>query len=249
MILEQWIGSFNSIGVGDGTTVAVSADCTLGACNTFTNPWPRKIIPEDSFTKVRHEFAAVLSGTEKEVSDDIFLDASLEFWNPAAPDDIVEETVESDFNLPIRCDYQAAGLDAPHYGCVYKKFISVHEVPMRILPAYAGHIADAQATGLPGAPSEGSNVLKRLRDQAKIDRNRTKACAAAPSPRPDGLECDEYPFASTYQGASTANPPIGWSWRLISAAENGAGGEHLKRFYRAFRIHDKDPFWVKVIAG
>lgn len=60
-------------------------------------------------------------------------------------------------------------------------------------PQLAQHIQAAQDSGLP-------NVLTRVTDPNISDANRATACPSS-YPRPDGFSCDEYPFASTYQGA------------------------------------------------
>ncbi|WP_221354336.1 NucA/NucB deoxyribonuclease domain-containing protein [Streptomyces beigongshangae] len=45
--------------------------------------------------------------------------------------------------------------------------------------------------------------LTRLTDKAKIRQNRNTACPSSLE-RPAGKQCDEYPFASTWQGADHA---------------------------------------------
>ncbi|WP_455712281.1 NucA/NucB deoxyribonuclease domain-containing protein [Streptomyces luteogriseus] len=58
---------------------------------------------------------------------------------------------------------------------------------------------DAQATGLPGKYGT-THYLTRLTDRRKIKENRDKACPTS-LVRPPDKSCDEYPFASTRQGA------------------------------------------------
>ncbi|MEV6983688.1 DUF4082 domain-containing protein [Sphaerisporangium sp. NPDC051017] len=59
-----------------------------------------------------------------------------------------------------------------------------------------------------------------------------------------GLECDEYPFASTYQGAATANGA--YSVRAVNGRQNNAQGDALKRFYADYRVGAENPFWVLI---
>ncbi|WP_436843132.1 NucA/NucB deoxyribonuclease domain-containing protein [Streptomyces collinus] len=62
---------------------------------------------------------------------------------------------------------------------------------------------------------------------------------------PPGKQCDEYPVASTWQGASTGSG--NFSWRMIDATQNEEGGKALGRFYLYNRVLDKDKFlvWIK----
>ncbi|MFJ3310888.1 NucA/NucB deoxyribonuclease domain-containing protein [Streptomyces sp. NPDC086549] len=78
----------------------------------------------------------------------------------------------------------------------------------------------------------------------KIKKNRNKACPSSRH-RPAGKQCDEYPFASTWQGASTGGGHF--SWRMINATQNEEGGKALGRFYLYNRVLEKDRFlvWIK----
>jgi hypothetical protein len=108
------------------------------------------------------------------------------------------------------------------------------------------------------------------------EANRNVACPTGPSyPRPAGFTCDEYPFASTYQGAAAqpygrqfiiialnAGTPFscqvpwlsrrlagdsgGYSACMIPAAENSLGGSDLQAFYIDNRVIELDTFSVKV---
>jgi hypothetical protein len=57
------------------------------------------------------------------------------------------------------------------------------------------------------------------------------------------LNCDEYPFKTTYEGAAKGNGD--YSARLIDAADNQAAGTLLGVFYNANRILDMDPFYAE----
>ena len=75
-----------------------------------------------------------------------------------------------------------------------------------------------------------------------------------------GLDCDEYPFQSTYEGSyqSTGGNPFRWngSARPINSVQNQRGGNHLQLFYGQNRILDEnlgtgqagptDPFRIAV---
>lgn len=61
-------------------------------------------------------------------------------------------------------------------------------------------------------------------------------------------QCDEYPFASTYQGASTAKGNPWWySVQVLKASENMAAGTSLATFLRENRILSGDQYWVAVV--
>jgi hypothetical protein len=66
------------------------------------------------------------------------------------------------------------------------------------------------------------NALNREFDDTVRNANRTKACPDSwAKPRPAGYSCDEYPMASTVQGA--ANPSIpSWGRRNYIGCQMGA---------------------------
>ncbi|MEW1839524.1 NucA/NucB deoxyribonuclease domain-containing protein [Nonomuraea angiospora] len=62
---------------------------------------------------------------------------------------------------------------------------------------------------------------------------------------PSGLQktsCDEYPFASTHEGAAFAGYNI--SVAIVECKYNNAAGALLNGWYDRHRILEKDPFWV-----
>ncbi|MEU1673385.1 RICIN domain-containing protein [Streptomyces roseifaciens] len=87
-------------------------------------------------------------------------------------------------------------------------------------------------------------------------RKSTAACRKWISKRYSKLngvdhDCDEYPFASTYNGSWMANPDpqagSHFSVRAIPSKDNERGGIELNGFYAAQRVIDMDDFYVKVI--
>ncbi|MGZ3144794.1 NucA/NucB deoxyribonuclease domain-containing protein [Lentzea chajnantorensis] len=107
----------------------------------------------------------------------------------------------------------------------------------------ATHIADTQRAGLPGSPASGS-PLTRQTDRILMDKNRSTSCPSS-LPRPDGKQCDEYPFASTNQGAFLGGGL--YSARMIKEEDNEKGGRELSAFYRDQRIINFDPFYVQIV--
>ncbi|MEU1525353.1 hypothetical protein ABZ413_24460 [Nocardia rhamnosiphila] len=168
----------------------------------------------------------------------------------------------------VRCD-QIAGFRSTA-GWVVPGAEPILDMSTRNVPAHAGHIANAQASGLPGAPN--GTPLQRTTNPATTQNNRNLSCNRVPGPRPAGQQCDEYPFASTYQGGGANGPARtyqgtcqagmpGWvtplpvpvgpynsagiSMCMMASQQNGRGGGILTWFYTKNRVHDGDPFYVK----
>ncbi|MET7327074.1 NucA/NucB deoxyribonuclease domain-containing protein [Nonomuraea sp. NPDC005650] len=64
-------------------------------------------------------------------------------------------------------------------------------------------------------------------------------------PKYQELQCDEYPFASTKQGAN--NEFYDYSLRALGRQHNGLQGSALNSFYTKYRVvNPGDPFWVMI---
>jgi hypothetical protein len=93
------------------------------------------------------------------------------------------------------------------------------------------------------------SVLRRTRDQAIIDANRAAArftCNNDPAfanVNKTGKSCDEYPFATTLEGAASGT---NYSVRWITASHNTRAGSLLASFYQTSRVLSGDFFWVAV---
>jgi hypothetical protein len=79
------------------------------------------------------------------------------------------------------------------------------------------------------------------------------ACALLPKDVYDtakGQECDEYPFASTLEGAACCDEgKFDWDYSIkgVLKADNGCGGNALKKYYRDDRIlYEQDGFFVHI---
>lgn len=161
----------------------------------------------------------------------------------------------------VRCDRSVVFQYTP--GCVI--FEEGHG--MRFwqyeFPEWAAHVAMAQYDGLPGAGR--AQPLHRLVDSTAQNYNRSIACPDE-WVRPEGKTCDEYPFASTYEGAGFSGPgglrtffwcevpepatpstgSFGWSSCMINADDNSDQGTEMARQFREGRILDGDEFWVEI---
>jgi hypothetical protein len=142
---------------------------------------------------------------------------------------------------PVRCDNALPGTSKP--GCVMPYIPEMVYSKIGEYPELAQHIDDAQTIeNLPGKHGT-TRYLTRLTDQTKIRENRNASCPSS-LPRPLLASCDEYPFASTWQGAATGGS---YSQRMIDAKQNSGGGRALSLFYLYNRIIEKDRFlvWIK----
>lgn len=183
--------------------------------------------------------------------------------SPLPPDPGVTVTVPG-----LRCDNLIGGRPV---GCVFPG------APPPVFPAatsnsypeFARHVRDALNSGLPGSPSSG-RPLHRLMNPTLQDANRRTAhCGSNPFNPPDPLifTCDEYPFASTYEGAAFQRnagfsartfpwcgipgvPQIsganGWSVCWIFRGDNSGAGGALGAFYSDNRLIDTEPFYVEI---
>ena len=94
--------------------------------------------------------------------------------------------------------------------------------------------------GVPGA----NNPLIRDTNQADIDANRKASCAGFVSNGP-GDSCDEYPFASTYQGAAFVGPGR-YSTAHVPSDQNKQAGSDRNGFFLTQRIINGDPFYALI---
>ncbi|SHF61049.1 NucA/NucB deoxyribonuclease domain-containing protein [Streptoalloteichus hindustanus] len=108
---------------------------------------------------------------------------------------------------------------------------------------------------LPGGSAE--NPLRRLyHDSARRTANRAEATSFCHRRWPGypelGQDCDEFPFASTYEGAARYKYD-GDRWRdhfsarPINAPDNQEAGSRLGAWYGNDRILDGDRFFVRVV--
>ncbi|WP_328443713.1 NucA/NucB deoxyribonuclease domain-containing protein [Streptomyces sp. NBC_00386] len=105
-----------------------------------------------------------------------------------------------------------------------------------------------------------ADPLHRTVSTRRIDDNRkaaVKQCKRywGPNYTSGGKECDEYPFASTYEGAAehSYDPEVrefNFSAKPIPGDDNQAGGSLLKSFYAKNRVIDglDDGFIVKIVT-
>lgn len=136
-------------------------------------------------------------------------------------------------------------------------------------PEQTWHVAEAIASGLPGSAGR---PLHRQADKSKRDINRQYSCPrkgkVADARRLTGRSCDEYPFASSNEGAAAhpalgrtvhdncnvkdlriATGPDGYSVCMIDAKQNSYSGSLLGKFYGEERVIDQDAFSLATSGG
>jgi len=148
-------------------------------------------------------------------------------------------------------------------GCVFPGKPGKVRFSRSRVPAFVSHVDRAQRSGLPGRLGT-TTFLSRLVDATLRDKNGAKACPSS-IPRPTGMQCDEYPFRSTYQGAyfttgrarsfygcrmpdPERTGPSGWSRCFISTWQNGDAGKTLAAFFSTERMLSHDRFQIGFLA-
>lgn len=165
----------------------------------------------------------------------------------------------------IRCDNM---LSANKPGCVFPEIrpVLTYFEPGRN-GELAGHIAAAQNSGVPGGLG-GQPLHKGTKELETENRDITcKDNPRVPSPRPQGRDCNEYPFASSREGGSFGGaertfgagcllPDVatgvtgpGYSICLINPSHNRSGGSDARWFYHWNRVILDDPFYVQALDG
>jgi hypothetical protein len=146
-------------------------------------------------------------------------------------------------------------LDDPAVKGAAKHIYEARRNPAATIPTAAGK-------HLPGAtPDDPLRRLARRAGQWQADRfaaterlTRNGYCRTSmPAQPPTGgpFDCDEYPFASTYEGASRAQYEGArytnhWSVRWINRDQNQEAGRRLGRWYVNDRILDHNYFFIPI---
>ncbi|MGW4464827.1 DNRLRE domain-containing protein [Micromonospora sp. NPDC004704] len=160
----------------------------------------------------------------------------------------------------IRCD-SSPNISVYNGGCVIRNGVSTFKLNKNDLKVQhsAEHIDTAQQTPnlteplppagqrkhIPGS-RESNDPLHRLTGGG-IKNNRDLAIAACNRIWGTNRDsCDEYPFASTKEGALTG--PLSYSVDEIPLKDNCASGSRLGWFYQKHRILPGDPFFVQIVG-
>jgi len=152
---------------------------------------------------------------------------------------------------PIRCDSQGGPegryKNYPTSGCAvpaYDPTWYVDDVVFPDMGLTVKHMALATGNlagynGLPGDPGRSSPLTYA---PAEIDANRAAACGGlTPPPGEADTTCDEYPLASTEQGAASGGP---YSICWVPQEDNTAQGKHNSEFLYDNRMLPGDKYYV-----
>jgi hypothetical protein len=135
-----------------------------------------------------------------------------------------------------RCDSNSVGQSWPT-GCVNPYYVPTYEISRSSYP----NIAPFDAQQIAAHPQW--SILTRTTNSARISANRTAACKGfVPNNSTD--TCDEFPYATTYEGG-VGPPPA--AQEHVPQGENSSQGGTLGTFYTFNRLLDGDAFHVVVI--
>jgi Deoxyribonuclease NucA/NucB len=160
----------------------------------------------------------------------------LAFYQRAYAGGSLSNSWSQPFTRAIRCDHwYPTNWTSP--GCVFPAYVP--SVDMSALSTIAKNIRLVQSRGIHiGQPGSG-RPLHRNTGPQEADNNRSISCPES-VPRPAGYQCDEYPFASSFEGGAAMSPPNRISaW--VPATENNTQGQKLRNFYRTNRLIQGSP--------
>ncbi|MFV0461046.1 MAG: NucA/NucB deoxyribonuclease domain-containing protein [Actinomycetales bacterium] len=144
-----------------------------------------------------------------------------------------------------RCDSQSFSLNPPP-GCVYPDYTPTFRQSLADPKTGPAVLVDwdgqRQIAGHPGSRALGGAPLHK--DRSKEASNRSISCPKSLI-RPPGMDCDEYPYASTREGAAAGT---GYVSRMIDSRANQSQGARLGIFYAQNRVIDGDAFWVEITS-
>ncbi|WP_328841915.1 NucA/NucB deoxyribonuclease domain-containing protein [Streptomyces europaeiscabiei] len=228
----------SSSGAAKGSSANGKATCE-GKCDVAESKFPSQLISASKEPVGQFFVDTTIKTSPKGQKGTGQASAKWRFTNPtwAGPTNYV--------SLPtpgVRCDNALPGTSKA--GCVMPYISEMVYAKNGEFPELAAHIESAQNTkNLPGKHGT-KRYLTRLTDKAMRKENRDTACPTSLE-RPPGKQCDEYPFASTWQGAKTGGGKF--SRRMIDGDQNEDGGRALGRFYLYSRIIERDKFlmWIK----
>lgn len=230
---DMYSGCFLAQGICGATSLGVP------------DPQPVSIAPGGrySFEWAEFDTGASSTGVGAENILDDYLGVNWDISNTAQP-----TFAQDTGSLAGRCDSQATATD----GCVDEAYTPIVVYDATINPLVgpvAQHIFTAQSTlsvawGVPSYIKSNGRVLDRDTNPADMTANNRAACASVVLL--PGQNCDEFPLASTFQGA--AFQPV-FSAVAVPASANSSQGGITSTFYSGNRVLDDDPFYVLAILA
>jgi hypothetical protein len=111
-----------------------------------------------------------------------------------------------------------------------------HTIDQPVIPLT---FLDAGTKTPDGRNWKGTNSTAKTRECARLVREQEIVTT--------GKQCDEYPFASSYEGAGRND--WNFSIRYVPTLQNKAHGNYLKAFQARYRLVDGDQFYVRIVNG
>jgi hypothetical protein len=233
--------------LADGFDAEVSSACDVnpGVCaaiaysNGAPDPQPAAVVPDSSYEFGWTEqdqgpaLAAIGNVTELYGYTGVNFAGSTPVGGP---------WTFSDGSFGGRCDSVVSAVD----GCIDDEYVPTVIFDSTANPAVAPvaqHIYDAQNGGLITAwgvdPSLRSNGSYLTRDMNSADNTANNRAACGSVTVPTGSNCDEFPMASTYEGAAFNSD---YSVAIVPSSANSSQGGILSNFYGTNRVIDNDLF-------
>jgi hypothetical protein len=247
VVLGYILGADGDLASGVTADLESSCDIFAGICSATStgipDPQPVTIAPGSTTSYEWAESDAGASSTTARTDNILDPDLGV-FWEDIST--LMPLEVSDVGALDGRCDTLVTTRD----GCVNEDFtptVTYSAVTHPLVQAVAQHIYNAQRTlttawGVPASAAANGAVLNRDTSPADIAANNRAACRGVRI-RP-GQQCDEFPLASTFQGA--AFQPV-FSAVAVPAASNRSQGGITSTFYTGNRVIDDDAFYVLAI--
>ncbi|MFL4909262.1 NucA/NucB deoxyribonuclease domain-containing protein [Streptomyces sp. MMS24-I2-30] len=207
-----------------------SADLKCGAC-TFNRQYPQPLPPNISKT-----FTMTVSSPH----DVTMVDKMQTYVALTAPNAANVDAQPVGPDLHVRCDNTPRISPQEKGGCVYPDVKPTYFISRShsVYGPVAKHITQAQSRLIQAWGLKGRGpALTITRDDRLNNRNRRAACGNSPRP-----SCDEYPFASTYEGAFRNKD---YSTRTVPLTSNTREGNYRQQWYNRNRLLESDAFWVQ----
>ncbi|MGR4883924.1 NucA/NucB deoxyribonuclease domain-containing protein [Streptomyces sp. LARHCF249] len=223
-----------AFGLTAGTVTTLTATCTTPCKSSGSATGPTASVGQD--------WDGMLFFEDAVVKDETHINVATIVMAPANPAFEGQKGGSGRAAAEIRCDDT---FRRKNPGCVVRHFIPTM-TEMAQLPTIAASIRSIQQRGGVGVPNQPLKALTRITDEARIEKNRQAVCGrSVVGPAPKGMQCDEYPFASTLNGG-TATPKDARGVAWVPAEENAAQGGLLGGFYAKNRVLNGDHFYVRV---
>jgi Deoxyribonuclease NucA/NucB len=245
--LGYLLGASGTLAKGVTADLESSCDVFAGTCSatsaTVPDPQPVAITPGSRHSYEWTESDAGPSSTTRNTDNVMNPDLGV-FWEDISTTPAKEASDTG--QLHGRCDRVVSAAD----GCVNQAFIptvTYSALTHPLVGPVAQHIFTAQHTlsiawGVPARFSAKGRVLTRDTSAADRRANNRAACSAVRLAA--GQNCDEFPLASTFQGASFQKV---FSAVAVPASANSSQGGITSGFYSSNHVLNHDPFYVLAI--